>query len=123
MNEDKYKMEIEFINSISVTEMYRLTESRESPIELLSKFETYLIEQGKHINFDVSIDLIGNILSLQSVIKDLEKEVQYHRGNAFKVISDDEIEDNANDTADSPDNIKGRIKASKWVQDKLTGKL
>lgn len=123
MNEDKYKTEIEFINSISVTEMYRLTESRERPIELLSKFKTHLIEQGEVMLTEEVDNLHGYALELTHGVKELEKEVQHHRDNSFKVISDEEIKDHENDTTDSPDNLKGRIKASKWVQGKLTGKL
>jgi len=71
MKEEQFQIEREFINSLDIREVYRLTDSKEKPFELLAKFKSYLIENGFSDKRETAL--------LKRRIKELNKEVQQHR--------------------------------------------
>lgn len=134
MSEEQYKIEKGFIANQGMS--YTATKAT---YEYLSKFKTYLIEQGEHVsakayNQQVKMYVDSKIQQAKSItmnnanlldrIKELEKEVQQHRDNAFNVVSDEEIKEKAcGITSFTNEKYQIFIEGAKWMQDKLTGKL
>lgn len=125
MSEEQYKIEKGFLANEGMS--YTATKAT---YEYLSKFKTYLIEQGECVASEDATRVLGKTMvadlvrneSLTKRIKELEKEVQQHRDNAFKVVSEDDIDNFADDTY-SKDFTEGIVVGAKWMQDKLTGKV
>jgi hypothetical protein len=101
--------------------------------KLLSKFKTYLIEHDP-VN-EILTGCKNDRSRLKHRIKELEKEVQQHRDNAFlvnynsaisdgvKVVSDEEIKSWAYGELFSDSYVAGRIEGAKWMRIKLTWEL
>jgi len=61
-NKPEYQTEADFIDSLDIREVYRLTDSREKPYELLSKYKQHLIDNApsKWISIDDRLPVNGS---------------------------------------------------------------
>ncbi|KIO75589.1 hypothetical protein TH53_19825 [Pedobacter lusitanus] len=108
---EEYKIEKAFCESIGLFsgEVIGLGDGNKSIPDILSKFKTYLIEQGEHVSETdhqekVNLYKTKNLFQIHKLafkagnreevhllnrIKELEKEVQPYRDNAFNGVSDE----------------------------------